>query len=217
MTSATLVERSPQSSKCTAAIVTAASSAEEGLQAVPGRHSFDIVLCDIAMPEQDGYSLIRSIRSPADEKSRIPAVALTAYGRPAEREIALGEGFDEYLKKPVEPEELISLVASMARPRVIDGPRICRDSSAGPRQPTSGADDQRRTTAIGGRYEGRDHDELIASPSDNDTSTAGSSARTEAAWARVLSGRPAGTGYAGAASRSMSHHVSTPFVACAIG
>ena len=98
------------------AIVTAASSAAEGLT-LAGRHSFDILLCDIAMPEQDGYSLIRSIRSPADEKSRVPAVALTAYGRPAEREIALGEGFDEYLKKPVEPEELISLVASMARPQ----------------------------------------------------------------------------------------------------
>jgi PAS domain S-box-containing protein len=98
------------------AIVTAASSAAEGLR-LYGRHSFDILLCDIAMPEQDGYSLIRSIRSPADDKSRVPAVALTAYGRPAEREIALGEGFDEYLKKPVEPEELISLVASMARPQ----------------------------------------------------------------------------------------------------
>jgi CheY-like chemotaxis protein len=97
------------------AIVTAASSAAEGLR-LSGRHSFDILLCDIAMPEQDGYSLIRSIRSPADEKSRVPAVALTAYGRPAEREIALGEGFDEYLKKPVEPEELIALVARMARP-----------------------------------------------------------------------------------------------------
>jgi CheY-like chemotaxis protein len=70
------------------------------------------------MPEQDGYSLIRRIRSLADEKSRIPAVALTAYGRPSEREIALAEGFDEYLKKPVEPEELISLVADVAGRRV---------------------------------------------------------------------------------------------------
>jgi PAS domain S-box-containing protein len=98
------------------AIVTAAASAAEGL-VLSGRHSFDILLCDIAMPEQDGYSLIRNIRAPADKKSRVPAVALTAYGRPAEREIALGEGFDEYLKKPVEPEELISLVASMASPQ----------------------------------------------------------------------------------------------------
>jgi PAS domain S-box-containing protein len=96
------------------ATVTAASSASEGLT-LAGRHSFDVLLCDIAMPEEDGYSLIRNIRSPADQKSRIPAVALTAYGRPSEREIALAEGFDEYLKKPVEPETLISLVASMVR------------------------------------------------------------------------------------------------------
>jgi len=95
------------------AIVTAAASAKEGL-ALSARESFDVLLCDIAMPEQDGYSLIRQIRSLPDEKSHTPAVALTAYGRPSEREIALAEGFDEYLKKPVEPEDLIALVADVA-------------------------------------------------------------------------------------------------------
>ena len=97
-------------------IVTPAASASEGL-ALAKQETFDLLLCDIAMPDQDGYALIRRIRSPADEKSRIPAVAVTAYGRPAEREIALAEGFDEYLKKPVEPDDLIALVASTARRR----------------------------------------------------------------------------------------------------
>jgi CheY-like chemotaxis protein len=95
------------------AIVTTAASVKEGLT-LSARQSFDVLLCDIAMPEQDGYSLIRRIRSLPDDKSRTPAVALTAYGRPSEREIALAEGFDEYLKKPVEPEDLISLVADVA-------------------------------------------------------------------------------------------------------
>jgi len=99
------------------AIVIAASSADEGF-ALAMRESFDVLLCDIAMPEQDGYALIRRIRLPADERSHIPAVALTAYGRPTEREIALAEGFDEYLKKPVEPEDLVSLVADMAERNV---------------------------------------------------------------------------------------------------
>ncbi|HSY48878.1 MAG TPA: PAS domain S-box protein [Thermoanaerobaculia bacterium] len=99
------------------AVVTTASSADEGL-ALSTRESFDVLLCDIAMPEQDGYSLIRRIRLPDDERSHIPAVALTAYGRPTEREIALSEGFDEYLKKPVEPEDLVSLVANMAERNV---------------------------------------------------------------------------------------------------
>jgi PAS domain S-box-containing protein len=99
------------------ATVTAASSANEGL-ALATQESFDVLLCDIAMPEQDGYELIRRIRLPADERSQIPAVALTAYGRPTEREIALAEGFDEYLKKPVEPEDLVSLVADMAERNV---------------------------------------------------------------------------------------------------
>ncbi len=92
------------------AVVTTAFSAAEGLE-VSQRDSFDVLLCDIAMPEEDGYSLIRRIRLPADEKSRIPAVALTAYGRPSERDIALAEGFNEYMKKPVEPDELTTLVA----------------------------------------------------------------------------------------------------------
>jgi len=96
------------------ALVTTASTVAEAL-ALAERESFDVLLSDVAMPEQDGYSLIRRMRSRADEKSRIPAVALTAYGRPTEREIALAEGFDEYLKKPVEPHDLISLVASVAR------------------------------------------------------------------------------------------------------
>ena len=95
-------------------IVTAVASADEGLALVESE-SFDALLSDVAMPEEDGYSLIRRIRSHADEKSRIPAVAITAYGRPTEREIALSEGFDEYLKKPVEPHDLISLVARLAR------------------------------------------------------------------------------------------------------
>jgi PAS domain S-box-containing protein len=99
-------------------IVTTAESADEGL-ALAESETFDVLLSDVAMPEEDGYSLIRRIRSRTDEKSRIPAVAITAYGRPTEREIALAEGFDEYLKKPVEPLEVISLVARLARPVVV--------------------------------------------------------------------------------------------------
>jgi len=95
------------------AVVTSASSAAEGF-AFAERESFDALLCDIAMPEEDGYSLIRRIRSRVDDQSRIPAVALTAYHRPSERDIALAEGFNEYLKKPFEPSELIALVATAA-------------------------------------------------------------------------------------------------------
>ena len=121
-----VVDDEPDSRRTIAAIleqygaaITAASNAAEGL-VLSKREAFDVLLCDIAMPEQDGYSLIRRIRSSADEKSRIPAVALTAYGRPSEREIALGEGFDEYMRKPVEPNELISLIARTVRRRASD-------------------------------------------------------------------------------------------------
>ena len=79
------------------------------------RH-FDVLLSDIAMPEEDGYSLIRRIRSagegvPAD----IPAVAFTAYARPEDRVKALRSGFQMHLAKPIEPAELLAMIASLAR------------------------------------------------------------------------------------------------------
>jgi CheY-like chemotaxis protein len=73
--------------------------------------SFDALVSDLAMPSEDGHSLSRRIRARADDRSRIPAVAVTAYGGPLQRELALAAGFDDYVKKPFAPEELVSAVA----------------------------------------------------------------------------------------------------------
>jgi CheY-like chemotaxis protein len=77
----------------------------------------EVVVSDIAMPQQDGYTLIRRIRAlPADRGGRTPAVALTALARPKDRVRALAAGFQTHLPKPVDPSELVLVVANLRQP-----------------------------------------------------------------------------------------------------
>jgi CheY-like chemotaxis protein len=98
--------------------VVTAGSAGEALHLL-GQHPFDVLIADIGMPEQDGYSLIRVLRRlPADEGRSTPAIAVTAYASVREREQALEAGYDWHLTKPVDPDQLIATVstATAARP-----------------------------------------------------------------------------------------------------
>jgi CheY-like chemotaxis protein len=95
--------------------VTTARSAGEALYLF-GRSRYDILIADIGMPEQDGNSLIRAIRSlPESEGGRIPAIAVTAYASLRERDQALEAGYGWHLSKPIEPEQLIAAVTSAVR------------------------------------------------------------------------------------------------------
>jgi CheY-like chemotaxis protein len=95
--------------------VTAVSSAGEAIQAITRKRP-DVLVSDIAMPDEDGYGLIEKIRSLENgETQNIPAVAITAYAKDEDRERALSAGFQIYLAKPVELTELISVVARAAR------------------------------------------------------------------------------------------------------
>jgi signal transduction histidine kinase/ActR/RegA family two-component response regulator len=71
-----------------------------------------VVLCDIAMPGEDGYQFIRSIRATG---SKIPAIALTAYASRADAERAIASGFDVHVAKPVDFERLVASVAQLVR------------------------------------------------------------------------------------------------------
>jgi PAS domain S-box-containing protein len=94
-----------------------AGSAREGLEQLL-RLPIDVVICDIGMPEVDGYSFIRDVRRLGDrEKSEVAAVALTAYARLQDRMEAMRAGFQNHLPKPVEPSELLAVVQSLASPR----------------------------------------------------------------------------------------------------
>jgi signal transduction histidine kinase/ActR/RegA family two-component response regulator len=75
----------------------------------------DILISDIGMPDEDGYSLLRRVRALKPENGgRIPAIALTAYARTQDRTAALLAGFQSHIAKPVEPAELIAVIANLA-------------------------------------------------------------------------------------------------------
>jgi CheY-like chemotaxis protein/anti-sigma regulatory factor (Ser/Thr protein kinase) len=97
------------------AVVLAASSARQAFDMLRRQH-VDVLLADIAMPDEDGYSLIRRIRAsaPADTAS-IPALALTSFARQEDRQHALQAGFHLHLAKPIDPQRLIEAVASLGR------------------------------------------------------------------------------------------------------
>jgi signal transduction histidine kinase/CheY-like chemotaxis protein len=93
--------------------VTTAESASAALQAI-GRSRPDVLISDIGMPEEDGYALIQKVRAAeASPGERIPAIALTAYARAQDRVRALSAGFNVHVPKPIEPVELIVVVASL--------------------------------------------------------------------------------------------------------
>jgi CheY-like chemotaxis protein len=97
------------------AIVTTAGSVAEALghleQVVP-----DVLLSDIGMPEEDGYSLIRRVRQrPAGQGGTVPAAALTAYTRVEDSARVLEAGFQMFLPKPVEPAVLLDAVAKLVK------------------------------------------------------------------------------------------------------
>jgi signal transduction histidine kinase/ActR/RegA family two-component response regulator len=76
----------------------------------------DVIVSDIAMPEEDGYAFIGRVRALSpDAGGRTPAVALTALARPKDRVRALAAGFQTHLPKPVDPSELVLAVANLRR------------------------------------------------------------------------------------------------------
>ncbi|HLM01822.1 MAG TPA: response regulator, partial [Pyrinomonadaceae bacterium] len=75
----------------------------------------DLVVSDIEMPDEDGFALIKKLRAFNQTRSRkIPAIALTAHARPAERLKILSAGYQTHLAKPVETAELLAVIASFA-------------------------------------------------------------------------------------------------------
>ena len=77
----------------------------------------DIILADVGMPGEDGYSMLRSIRSLPDG-ARMRAIAISAYARREDRQFALKSGFDEHLSKPVDPRRLFEALERVAPPRL---------------------------------------------------------------------------------------------------
>lgn len=98
--------------------VTTAASAAEAYETLEWLRP-DVIISDIGMPGEDGYSLIRNVRlKEARERTGWkPAIALTAHARVEDRLRALSAGYQAHVAKPVEPAELVAVVASLVRPR----------------------------------------------------------------------------------------------------
>ena len=94
--------------------MTTAASAKEALDAL-ARDRPDVLISDIGMPKEDGYSLMRRIRRLKDERGRLPAIALTAYARAEDRTKAMEAGYQLHLAKPVEASKLVAMVATLSK------------------------------------------------------------------------------------------------------
>jgi len=97
------------------ALVVVAADAREGLgrlaQLLP-----DIIVCDLAMPEHDGYWFVRSLRElPPDQGGALPVVAITAHGALHGPDRTLPAGFQAHIRKPIDPWELCRVVGSLTR------------------------------------------------------------------------------------------------------
>jgi len=100
-------------SSCGAEVRVAASA--EQAREILGRWSADLLVSDVGMPGEDGYSLVGRLRAENDKRARIPAVALTAYASREDKIRLLSAGFQAHVPKPLDPAELVTVVASIAR------------------------------------------------------------------------------------------------------
>jgi CheY-like chemotaxis protein len=109
----------------TNARISEADSAAEALR-IYSEDRPDIILADIAMPGQDGYALLRAIRSlPRGEGASARAVAVSAYARREDRQRALKAGFNDHVCKPVQPDDLYD---ALERVWVQSAPPLLDDS-----------------------------------------------------------------------------------------
>jgi signal transduction histidine kinase/ActR/RegA family two-component response regulator len=95
------------------AIVTAAASVPEAIEALSTAR-YDVLVSDLGMPDQDGFDLIRQVRKDGHDAGDLPAVALTAFVQKDDAHLALSAGFQVHVPKPVDPHELISVIARLA-------------------------------------------------------------------------------------------------------
>jgi signal transduction histidine kinase/ActR/RegA family two-component response regulator len=99
---------------CGAEVLTAASADEALLVLTQTSPPIDVLVSDIGMPQEDGYALLRRVRALGPElNGKVPAIALTAHARAQDRRTALMAGFQSHVAKPVEPAELIAVIANV--------------------------------------------------------------------------------------------------------
>ena len=81
---------------------------------VSARCKANILISDIGMAREDGYQLLRRLRDMGHGPDVLPAIALTAFARDADRSTALAAGFQDHVVKPIDPPTLLARIASLA-------------------------------------------------------------------------------------------------------
>jgi CheY-like chemotaxis protein len=98
-----------------AAVVETRSTVRDALAAVDAFHP-DVVVCDIGLPEEDGYVFVGKLRArPGRLGASLPVIALTAYARPEDRRSTVTAGFNAHISKPVDGDELIAVISNLYR------------------------------------------------------------------------------------------------------
>lgn len=97
------------------ALVNVARSARDGLAAIRELLP-DVIVCDIAMPQHDGYWFLQTLRAlPAAAGGAMPVVAITAFGEVHGPDRTLAAGFQAHVRKPIDPWELCAILAGLTR------------------------------------------------------------------------------------------------------
>ena len=111
----------------------AVGNGAEALQALASI-PYDIVLMDVQMPVMDGFEATRRIRLGEAGASHIPVIAMTAHAMKGDREKCIESGMDDYVPKPIQPKELISVIDRWARRRVLPAPSgaVIQDQASAP-------------------------------------------------------------------------------------
>lgn len=95
--------------KANGAVVDHADRGEEGLE-MARHYDYDVVVLELMLPDMDGYELVRRMRA---RGLAVPALALTAFTRPEDRDHALQAGFEAYVAKPLEAGALVAAISSL--------------------------------------------------------------------------------------------------------
>ena len=103
------------------AMVSMAGDYEAAVAALDARGA-DILVSDIGLPGKDGYDLIRHVRAAQRTYAGMPAIALTAFGRATDRQLALDAGFDVHLAKPLQPQKLLDTIKALLAKATPDEP-----------------------------------------------------------------------------------------------
>jgi CheY-like chemotaxis protein len=97
--------------------VTAMASASEALKTLD-ESTPEVLLSDLGMPDMDGYTLMRAVRARAPEHGgNVPAIALSGYATPEDRERALSAGFQLHMAKPLKLDEVVRAIATLTSPK----------------------------------------------------------------------------------------------------